>query len=93
VATVQTALNVGFDTIVFLLTLCYTLSTFKMQRSLSDQTPWKKSIVSFLIYQGVLKKDLGISIIFMLLIDVLRYGYLFPFLKKTFELTLAQDLS
>jgi hypothetical protein len=32
--TIQTAINVAFDTIVFLVTLHYTLSTFKIQRSL-----------------------------------------------------------
>ncbi|KAF8524696.1 hypothetical protein BU17DRAFT_63242 [Hysterangium stoloniferum] len=52
--TIQATIVVGYDTIIFLITIWYMLSTVRRQRSLPDQFE-KKSILFLIVYRGALR--------------------------------------
>ncbi|KAF8524687.1 hypothetical protein BU17DRAFT_63232 [Hysterangium stoloniferum] len=51
VITIQSTIIVGYDTIIFLITIWYMLSTVRRQRALPDQFE-KKSILFLIVYQA-----------------------------------------
>ncbi|KAF8524685.1 hypothetical protein BU17DRAFT_63230 [Hysterangium stoloniferum] len=70
---IQTAVVVGYNTIIFLITIWYMLSTVRRQRSLPDQFE-KKSILFLIVYQARHSFVLTVSVTTAVTHETLRLG-------------------